>query len=493
MKRFLCALFTIIAINFSAKAELAFEITNTAPPKTKILFFGFNSKDLETKMDAAEILIRIQKNLKSTNLFEIIQDNSSPKIIQDNDYDFIADFNDKSLVGAQIDATRNKIPEKTEQYSMPNGQKIELKPSKTPLVSVEMLPDFTKYKKTDVGAIVVAEFNYDLKGDLEIRLRLWDVLDQRQLFGKFYSASRQNYKTLANLISDEIFKSLTGEQKGHFNTKIAYISESGNPRNRKKRLATVDFDGENRKFITNGRNIVLTPAFAKNPDEIYYVSYQSKKYPQIYSLNTRNNTSKSVGNFHTMTYAPSPHPTNPNTILLSAIYNGNSDIYKLNIAQNKALRLTSSKSIDTTASFSPDGQKIAFSSDRKAGQKIYLMNSDGTNIKKISKGRGHYAKPVFSPDGNHIAFTVQRKGRFYIGVMNKDGRNEQILTTGYMAEGAKFSPSGRYLLYSKTLGPYGQKSIPHLYTIDIVTGFEYKIPLPKNEGATDPDWVEIAV
>jgi len=460
IKKF-ATLVLIMALTLSnqAFAGVFFNIKNEDAAKTKILFFGFDPANPNARQDAFEIFERVRRNLKTTDLFDVVKNSGKIEIA-----------GEETVVSPV--SSKNSVP-------------IAI-----PTISVETLPDFDRYSKAGVGAIIVAQFNYDQNNNLEMRVRMWDVLDQRQLFGKFYSTSKPNYKKVANLLSDEIFKAITGEKKGHFNSQILYTSEAGSIKKRIKKIVMMDFDGENRRALTDGRDLVLTPIFSKTPNEIYYLRYFENK-PQIFNLDLRTARSNRLGSFRGTTFAASVHPTDPNLVLLSAIFDGNSDIYEMNIANNQARRLTKSPAIDTTASYSSDGKSILFVSDRDGGQQIYLMNISGSDVKKISDGIGSYAKPIYSPDGSMIAFTRIKSGQFYIGTMSANGKNERLLTSGYLVEGAKWSPNGRYLIYSKKRGPYGKDSVPRICVIDIATGFEFEITTPENEGATDPDWAAL--
>lgn len=469
MPIFLKLIIFLFFFTLSAKsyAQLYFEISDHDNSKIKIEFTGFKHENKKINRDLTFIYKQISKNLNSTNLFDLAI-SSNPVKKEENS-------TKKSALSPSISS----------RYQQPNQ-----KPSLKSIYSIESIPDFEKLSKNKVSAILIAQANYEIENNLEIRLRLWDVQDRRQLFGKYYSSSQDNFRKLGNLISNEIFKSLTGESSGHFNSKILYISESGPVRKRIKKLTLMNFDGSEKHYLTNGRNLVLTPVFSRNPYEIYYLSYKNV-VPQIYKLNLLNNTSIQVGGFRGTTYAASTHPKDSNKILLSAIFNGNSDIYEMRIKENVAVRLTRSPAIDTTASYSPNGRDIIFVSDRSGKRRIYAMNKDGSNIRTLSQGTGNYSKPVFSPKGDMIAFTVLRNSKFYIGTMTKDGTDERLLTSSYLAEGAKFSPNGRYLIYSKTRSPYGRMSIPKLFVIDIISGFEYQLPSYTKEGASDPDWKEI--
>ncbi|MBM5782121.1 MAG: Tol-Pal system protein TolB [Pelagibacterales bacterium] len=454
----LLKIFPILTIIFlslnNAQASVAFSIDNKEIPKTKVLFLGFDSSDRQLKSDTFEVFERIRKNLKTTDLFEII---------------FQAGPQEVGAFGVSspsLDSVINAV--------------ASINP-------IEVMPDFDKYNKIGVGAIVIGSFSYDANGNLETKIRMWDVLDQRQLFGKFYSTSRGNYKKIANLISDEVFKAISGEKLGHFNTQILYVSESGSVNNLIKRINIIDFDGENRRFLTNGENLVLTPAFSKKVNEIFYLSY-SQGRPQIFSLDVKSFKTKKVGNFNGTTFSPASHPKDQNLLLMSATIDGNTDIYEMNVLTNSAKRLTKSPAIDTTPSYSPDGKLIAFASDRDSSQQLYIMDLRGDSVRRISSEGGSYSKPIWSPDGNLIAFTKIKSNRFYVGVMSPNNKGEKILTSAYLVEGARWSPNGRYLIYSKKTSQYGRGSIPRLFICDIVTGFEFEVPTPSGEGATDPDW-----
>ncbi len=98
-------------------------------------------------------------------------------------------------------------------------------------------------------------------------------------------------------------------------------------------------------------------------------------------------------------------------------------------------RLTSAPSIETAPSYSPDGSKIVFESDRSGTQQLYVMPAGGGEAARISFGQGRYGTPVWSPRGDLVAFTKQSKGRFHIGVMRLDGSEERLLTASFLDEG----------------------------------------------------------
>ena len=437
-----CLVIFILFYLISSATALDLVIGNGNTLKTKILFGNISENHPQAKQDVDKILKVVARNLQQTNLFHIIQR--------------------KNIVAVDL-TTSNDL-------------------------SIEKVPDFVRYTDNEIEMLLVVDANFSQTGELEIKIRFWDVVDEKQLFGKFYASNKEHYKKMANIISDEIFKAATGEKNGHFDSKITYIAESGSTSKRTKRIAMIDFDGDNLQYLTNGQNLVLTPVFIKQKNEILFVRFVADK-PQIYSLDLNNFLVKKVGRFKETTFAPTVNPSNNNIIAFSVINNGNSDIYQMDLFSNQTRRLTNYGGIATTPSYSPNGEYIAFSSDRSGNEKIYIMDIEGKKVKKITHEGGNYSKPVWSPDGKFLAFTKIIAGQFSIGIVDIDGKNEKTVTRGYLVEGAKWSPNGRYLLYSKQSGAYGKNSIPKLYVIDIITGFERRIDTPEREGATDPDWI----
>ena len=109
------------------------------------------------------------------------------------------------------------------------------------------------------------------------------MLAEQQLAGFAYTTTQQNWRRIAHIIADEIYKRITGED-GYFDTRIVYIAESGPAQKRVKRLAIMDQDGANHQYLTDGRALVLTPRFSPSVQEITYLSYASGA-PRVYLFN----------------------------------------------------------------------------------------------------------------------------------------------------------------------------------------------------------------
>src|ERR1051326_4598336 len=305
---------------------------------------------------------------------------------------------------------------------------------------INVPPQFNNWRVINAQALVTGQATAQADGRLRADFRLWDVFGEQQMLGLQFFTTPENWRRIAHMISDEIYQRITGE-KGYFDTRIVFISESGSLMNRKKRLSVMDEDGANPIFLTRGDYLVLTPRFNPTAQMIAYMSYFSGK-PRVYLFDLETGRQQMLGNFPNMTFSPRFSPDG-NKVVMSLEQGGNSDIYVMDLRTRSVTRLTSDPAIDTPPSYSPDGTQIAFESDRGGSQQIYVMNYDGSNAHRISFGGGKNGTPVWSPRGDLIAFTKQASGAFHIGVMRTDGSGERIISDGWEDEGPTWAPNGR--------------------------------------------------
>lgn len=344
-------------------------------------------------------------------------------------------------------------------------------------------PRFADWKPLNSQALVTGAITAASDGRLRVEFRLWDVYGEVQVDGMAYTTTPQNWRRIAHIIADNIFKRLTGEE-GYFDTRIVYIAESGAYNQRVKRLAIMDQDGANHRYLTDGSYMVLTPRFSPNAQEITYLAYVNDK-PRVYLYNIDTGRQEVLGDFPGMTFAPRFSPDG-NTVAMSLASNGNTDIYLMDLRTRQIRQLTNNPSIETAASFSPDGRRLTFESDRSGKQQIYVMNADGSGQQRITFGDGRYANPVWSPRGDLIAFTKMLQGKFYIGVVKPDGSGERLISTSFHVEGPSWAPNGRYLVYFKELPTSGGGRSAKAYMIDLTGYNERQLQTPGD--ASDPAW-----
>lgn len=199
--------------------------------------------------------------------------------------------------------------------------------------SIDELPRFTDWKALNAAALIQSAISEIDAANLRVEFRLWDVYSEEQMKGQSFTTTKDNWRRVAHVIADAVYERLTGE-KGYFDTRIVYISESGPATRRIKRLAIMDQDGENHKFLTNGASMALTPRFSPNLQKITYLSYAGAT-PKVYMLDIETGEQKLVGEFKGMTFAPVFSPDS-SKLLLSYAKGSTTDIYELDLKTGKA-------------------------------------------------------------------------------------------------------------------------------------------------------------
>ena len=346
-------------------------------------------------------------------------------------------------------------------------------------------PRFPDWK--GIGAQALVTGKAEPQGDrVRVEFRLWDVLPEAQIQGTAFTAPAANWRRIAHLISDVIYERLLGE-KGYFDTRVAYIAENGPRDRRTRRLAIMDQDGQNHRFLTDGSFQALTPRWHPNAQQIAFMSYANNQ-PRVFLFNLETGRQEPLGSFAGMTLSPRFAPDG-RSVILSSTRGGDANLFSVDLASRRERQITSGGGLDVSPCYSPDGAQIVFNSDRGGDQQLYVMDAGGGGPRRISFGRGRYATPVWSPRGDLIAFTRIAGGQFAIGVMRPDGGGERILSEGWGMEGPTFAPNGRVLMFYRETparDSRGNGYSARLSMIDIA-GFNEKQVLTPTD-ASDPAW-----
>lgn len=342
-----------------------------------------------------------------------------------------------------------------------------------------LAPRFPNWRTVAAQALVTGFVQVNGDGSITVGCYLYDVFSEEILAREGFSTQPAFWRRAAHKCADAVYSRLTGES-GYFDSRIVYVSETGSQTKRIKRLAIMDQDGANHRFLTNGQNLVLTPRFSPSQQTVAYMSFAQNR-PRVYVYNIGTGRQTLVGNLPNMSFAPRFSPDGQ-SLVFSMAQGGNTDIYRMSVNGGTPQRLTSAPGIDTGPSYSPDGSKIVFESDRGGTQQLYVMNADGSDQRRISFGGGRYATPVWSPRGDLIAFTRQNGGRFAIGVMRPDGSGERTLTESYLDESPTWSPNGRVIMFFREQRGGGAR----LWSVDL-TGQNLR-EIPTQTDASDPAW-----
>lgn len=340
-------------------------------------------------------------------------------------------------------------------------------------------PDYGQWRNSGVSALVSGYVEPRGDGRITVACYLHDVTAGRQLTSQGFVVAPADWRRAAHKCADAIYARLTGEQP-FLDTRIVYVSETGPKTNRMKRIALMDSDGSNLRYLTPAKTAVTMPRFSPRGDRLVYTGTLARK-PRVFVIDIASGRERLLVPGGAITFAPRFSP-NGRDIVFSWANNGNTDIYVVGADGGSPRRLTNAPGADTSPSFSPDGRQIVFESERSGSQQLYVMSADGSGQRRISSGGGRFASPVWSPKGDLIAFT-RIAGSFNIGVMSPNGGGMRILSNGWQDEGPSWAPNGQFVLFHRTAQGSGNAT---LHAVPVTGGQSRRIPTP--QGGSDPSW-----
>jgi TolB protein len=343
-------------------------------------------------------------------------------------------------------------------------------------------PAYSQWRSVHAKLLLSGFVNARDDGRLTVGCYVYDVQTGRELARQGFAVSPNEWRRAAHRCADAAYVKASGKTP-QFDSRIAYIAESGRPESPTKRLAMMDFDGANHIFLTDEQVTVLTPRWSPKADRIAYVSL-SGGAPQVRIADVSNSADRPLLPPGSVSFAPAFSPDGQR-IALTISLNANSDIYAVPVEGGGPQRLTASPAIDTSPSFSPDGSRIVFISDRSGSPQLYVMDSDGSNQRRISFGGGDYGSPAWSPDGERIAFARSQGPLSAVGSMAVDGSNERIVTTGPNDEEPAWSPDGSRIVFQRQ-DPATRRTA--LAMVPAAGGEVRSVLTP--QGASDPSWAE---
>ena len=309
-------------------------------------------------------------------------------------------------------------------------------------------PDsYPLWKERRVRNLIVARVENTSDGLLAVSLRMFDIPNGSQVFGLMLAKNPKKIRQIAHEFSDLIYEKLTGD-KGIFQTKIAFVKRLEN----KFSLVSADYDGHNAIEIYSSQEPIMSPVWSPDGRSLAFVTFLNRRAAvSVLDLSGRSNGTnlrpKIIGPFEGSNSAP-VWTKDGGSLAISIAKGGVSDIHLVSLTDLNVVRLTDSRSIDTEASFSPDGKSILFTSDRGGNPQIYRATSDGKSPKRVSFSGRYNASPRFSPDGTFFAFIHYDRGMFNVAVQDIESGVVQILSSGQLDQSPSVSPNGKMIVYA---------------------------------------------
>ena len=341
-------------------------------------------------------------------------------------------------------------------------------------------PSYSQWRSAGAKLLLSGFVNARTDGRVTVGCYVYDVQSGRELTRKGFAVAPREWRRAAHRCADAAYTEVTGNPP-LFDSRIAYIAQSGRDETAVKRLALMDFDGADHGFLSSGDSIVLTPRWSPSSTQIAYTSFSGGRL-HVRVIDTGSKADRPLLPAGGDNFAPAFSPEG-HEIALSISVGGNTDIFTVASSGGIPRKLTNSPGIDTSPSYSPDGRRIAFVSDRSGSPQIYVMDANGSDQRRISFGQGEYGSPVWSPDGERLAFRNLQGITARVGVMDSNGSGERIVTSGPGDEQPSWSPDGSRILFQR-LDPASARTL--LAIVPAKGGEIRTVPTP--QAATDPSW-----
>ncbi|MEO1482956.1 MAG: translocation protein TolB [Myxococcota bacterium] len=320
-------------------------------------------------------------------------------------------------------------------------------------------PSYSSWSNVGASGLVRAVVE-NRSPNMVAKFRFYDVVAQRELLSKIYVERPENIERAGHKFLDELVKLLTG-QEGIFSSKLAYIRSTKEG----KAVFVSDYDGRNSRRLTDPKVISLLPAWGPGGSTVLFTSYL-KNNPDLFRLNVRSKDLEWLSNKRGLNTGASVS-TVGKRIALTLSVDGNTEIYMMDWSGDNLKRLTNSWGQDVSPTWSPDGKQIAFVSSRAGNPHIYVMNSDGTNQRRLTFQGNYNQEPKWSPKpGGPIVFTARDERLKYDIFLVDPGSGELTRLTQDEGnnESPSFSPDGNQIVFTSTRAPGAGKKI---YVMDI--------------------------
>jgi TolB protein len=325
--------------------------------------------------------------------------------------------------------------------------------------SVDEVP-LDRYREVNADGVVAGTVRRTNNG-IVVQVRLIQVATGQSAFGKEYSGSVANPRRFAHTIWDEMYKQQL-QGRGVARTRLTFSSDRDAERlkgpgvNRDvQEIYLADYDGANARKVTNTRTLNITPTWSPDSQIIAYTSYRPSGGMGTFQdivlsyIETGQRTTPANGDPQKQNYLPIWSPDG-SRIAFTTNRDGNPEIYVMNRDGSGLRRMTNHPAIDVSPTWSPSGNQLAWVSDRTGSGRIYIMNADGTGQRVLINEEAY--RPTWSSEPfNEIAYAAKTGPGFDIKVFSFGTGESRRITDGIGSnESPAFAPNGRHIAFTST-------------------------------------------
>jgi len=312
-------------------------------------------------------------------------------------------------------------------------------------------------------------------GIINLDMEVFEIAGAKPLLKKTYTGNQGQLRSIGHAFCADLVELLTGK-KSVFGSKIVFVSNKTGY----KEIYRCDFDGQGVEQLTNSKSISLTPALSPDGKYIAYTDF-TLGHP---TLSIKNLLSNRIVSTVKNGVSIDPAWRNSREVATTLSYEGEQKIYFIRPDGSVAKRVTKGTGIDLSPTFSPDGSKMAFVSDRNGLPQIFIQDIQSGEVQRLTFSGRYNTQPSWSPVGNKIAYTTwENGGEINIFTINADGSDlKQLTEKSGENEAPSWSPDGEMIVFSSNR--QGKKK---LYVMNS-TGENQRGLLKMDGEQTQPNW-----
>lgn len=313
------------------------------------------------------------------------------------------------------------------------------------------VPNYLKWRNSGAEFLLIGAIRPNGEG-YNVDFQLFDVFQQNILSAFTFKVTDQTLRSASHQIADEVFEEVLGLQ-GAFNTQIAFVSVQGSGRDREYRLQLADADGQNEQSMLTSPRPIISPSWAPDGVRIAYVSFENRERSAIYIQDRERGSRQKILSEQGINGAPSWSPDGTRLAVVLS-YEGNPEVYILDLVSGERRRLTQNDAIDTEPVWL-DNNTVIFTSDRSGRPQLYKAASRGGRAERITFEGVYNAGATVSPDASTLAFVHSSGDGFQIATLDINSGLFQTVSDGNLDESPTFAPNGQMIMFAMDNGGRG--------------------------------------